>query len=372
MVSVAIQVTFIVPVGSYHTDLLARSLASIEAQTIPAAAIVIHDTARRGDFLTFLDADDEVLPTFVEATLAAYRPGKWVYTDWLDGSGAGETPVSAPRCPWMPGTRNVITTLLKTVDVQAVGGFDETMDGLEDSDLYLRLLQSGVCGLKVPEPLFRYNKEGDGSHSRSSAFYGSPGFHAVMARFQDTYRELQMTGSNSSCDGCGGGENHGPRGWHESSPYGQMNADGVAGEKQLDDVVAQATWQGNRKTRGVATGRLYPRIGWGRRAWVDPRDVDAMPHLWQRIEVAQATPITPNTVQSQLPRTVIVLDTAEPPEPPIAHAVLEGVQAVGQRLFRPIASPPPPPRDTTPKAPSNAAKPNAKKARELYRGNANG
>ena len=42
------DVTFIVPAAPYHSDLLARALASIEAQTVPCSTVVIHDTARRG------------------------------------------------------------------------------------------------------------------------------------------------------------------------------------------------------------------------------------------------------------------------------------------------------------------------------------
>lgn len=369
-----VDVTFVVPVGPYHTDLLARALASIEAQTVPKAMIsvvVVHDSARRGagyarnrglervttEFVVWLDADDEVLPDFVEAALAAYQQQNnertYVYTDWYDEG--NPDPVRAPARPWLAGTRNVITTLLRTEDARRVGGFDETLAGLEDTDWYLRLLLSGVCPRHVARPLFRYGRGGQ----RSSAFYATAEFHAAMRRFSTAYpmvEERVMTCCGENEDGL------------------QPLAGGLPG-----DVKAIAAWGGNRVVRGMTTGRLYPRTGNGKVEWVDPRDVDAMPHLWRRV-ADPIPPVTPFAVpqRTATPPTVITLDTADAdpnPDPTPDIPVLEGVKALGARLFR--AAPegaaglihpaflPPPPKDTTPRNPASA-KPNARKARELY------
>lgn len=53
------------------------------------------------------------------------------------------------------------------------------------------------------------------------------------------------------------------------------------GEKLASDVLAVALWGGNQILRGRVTGRMYPRTGNGKLAWVDPRDVAAMPDKWK-------------------------------------------------------------------------------------------
>lgn len=338
---------------------------TVEAQTIPCSHVIVIDRDRQGagwarnrglervetPFVSFLDSDDELEPQFAEHLLAAWQPGKFVYCDWLDG----DTPYSAPPCPWMPNTRNVITTLLSTDDVRAAGGFDETLDGLEDTAFYLNLLKRGVCGTKVPLPLFRYHKEGQ----RSAAYYGSPGFHATMRRFNETYRSIQMA---ENCGGCGSG-NSGPIG---GLPY-SVDPDGVIGNAQPGDVIALARWGGNQRKYGPISGRLYERAGNGKRMWVSPDDVRAAPDWWERVEQPRpAAPIQRNTQ----PPTRVVLDTASEPEP--APSILDGVAAIGQTLFRSIPTLPPPPKDTTPHAPVAPKAGGAKKARELYRGQTKG
>ncbi len=281
------DVTFIVPVAPYHEALLGRTLASIDAQSVPAEVVVIRDDNLRGagwarnqgiaqvttPFLTFLDADDEVLPEFAQILTAAYQPRRFIYTDWLDE----DVPYHAPKCPWIANTRNAITCLLRTEDVRAVGGFDETLDGLEDTQLFLKLLSSGICGLHVPVPLFRYHKDG----RRSAAFYQTPAYHAAVQRFNAEFGSKPMT----ECGGCGG------------SPYGTPEIENLPiGEAQPGDVLAQALWAGNRQERGRMTGRLYPRASNGKHLWLDARDIDAAPHLFSRVlETPKASPVPART-----------------------------------------------------------------------------
>lgn len=266
--------TFVVPVAPYHEALLERTLASVQAQTVAAAIVVVRDTQRRGagwarneglkqvttPFVSFLDADDEVLPQFVERTRAAWQWGRYVYTDWLDEG----VPYRAPKCPWINGSRNVITTLLRTDDARAVGGFDEALHGMEDTHFYLKLLSAGVCGVHVEKPLFRYSKDGQ----RSKVFYNTPAYHAAIQRFNAEFGSRPM----AECGGCGG------------SPYAMPEiANLPVGDAQPGDVLAEALWAGNRAERGRITGRLYPRVSAGKRLYMAPQDIDAAPHLFARI-----------------------------------------------------------------------------------------
>ena len=50
-----------------------------------------------------------------------------------------------------------------------------------------------------------------------------------------------------------------------------------------DGIEAVALWKGNRRERGHVTGFLYPRSGNNNRLLVHPADLEATPHLFQKI-----------------------------------------------------------------------------------------
>jgi hypothetical protein len=265
------QLTFVIPVGPSHTEIARRAIASVEAQTVPCASVVIHDMEGRGagwarnrgleqvttPFVSFLDADDWLEPTFAEKTLAAFDGRCYVYTDWFrDGA-----PIKAPDCPWYNGTWHVITALLPTEWVRTLGGFDETLSGGEDTYLFARLVYANYCGKRLLEPLVHYSTDGQ----RARAFVGSAAHTALNERLT-----REFGGKRMSC--CGGNIDM------EVPP---------AGERQEGDVLAVALWGGNRQERGRITGRLYPRTGNNKRAWVNPRDAEAAPHLWKVVEQEQ-------------------------------------------------------------------------------------
>src|SRR5690606_18255985 len=128
-------------------------------------------------------------------------------------------------------TWHCITTLLPTDWARRVDGFDETLAGGEDTDFYLKLTTAGFCGKRLPEPLFHYGKGG----RRARAFVNGPEFQATLDTFTRRYGGKRM-----ACGGCG------------DNP----NVDAPVGEKQIGDILVQATWAGNRRERGPMTGRL--------------------------------------------------------------------------------------------------------------------
>jgi glycosyltransferase involved in cell wall biosynthesis len=209
-------------------------------------------------FVVFLDADDWIHEDFVKECLRVIRPTRYAYTDWWQGP----EHTKAPRKPWCNGSWHVITSLLYTQDVRAVGGFDETLPALEDTDFYLKLsTQRHVCGIHVTKPLFYYSKDGRRSHE------------AVQNGDADIIRQklLQKYGGMMGC--CGGNNS--------------VQNDFPVGVRQPGDVLAMAMWRGNRPVMGMATGRMYPRMSYPKTAWVDPRDIEKRPNEWQRVpEVA--------------------------------------------------------------------------------------
>ena len=61
----------------------------------------------------------------------------------------------------------------------------------------------------------------------------------------------------------------------------------------VSDVLAIALWMGKRSQVGRATGRMYRNVGNRKPAWIDPRDVAAMPTLFQPMKPPPPPPPPP-------------------------------------------------------------------------------
>ena len=271
------QLTFITAVAGYHAHLIPSVRAQVSHQTVACAHLVIEDHERKGPgaarnaglaraetpFVAFLDADDQIAPTWAEETLAAFEKGggkRYIYTDHVQD----DRVVPAPKCAWVNRTWHVITALIQTDWARAVGGFDETLPAFEDTDFFMRLAISGYCGARLARPLFLYGAGGQ----RSARYQNTPVYDAAMRYFSRNYGGRKV----GSC--CG-----------DPQP-----GDLIAIGEHLDgDVMAEATWAGNRPQRGRATGRVYRTGNW-KRTWVDPADVDAQPELWQPVREQGAAP----------------------------------------------------------------------------------
>lgn len=272
------ELTVVIPIGPYHTDVAQRAVNSVEAQTLPCNIITIEDTAGRGagwarnqglrkvttPFVSFLDADDTLEPRFAElcfSILNLVQGRRYVYTNWYEGDFVKTAP--SPCDLWTQQTYHLVTTVMRTDDVRRIGGYDETMPGAEDTDFGIRLKLSGVCGVHLNEPLLHYNIGGQRSVSLRHS-----GREILMQEYmRERYREYTM--------GCCG----------DSVPA-QTKPDG---ERYDGDVMAMALWAGNRRERGIVSGRIYPRASKPKIVYVDPRDVAASPGLWQKVSAMPNT-----------------------------------------------------------------------------------
>lgn len=278
-----VLLTVVIPVAPYHLAAAEEAIASCAAQTVPVDVIRVVDREQRGagwarnyglaqvetSFVTFLDADDLLEPAFAERMLTAYDGQHYVYCDhYQDGEH-----IRAPQTAWVDGTWHVVTTLLPTAWVKFVGGFDETLLGGEDTDLYWKLRAHGLCGQRLGTALMHYRRGGQ----RSQAFFKTAQFNAFQTLLHNRYG-----GRNMAC--CG------------------ENADSLRpiNDEAAGSVLVQALWAGNRQQRGAVTGTLYPRAGNGALMWVNAEDVAYSPHLWQQVVDTPKPPerVAPNEFQA--------------------------------------------------------------------------
>lgn len=261
-------VTIYIPFADYHRQVVRRAIDSAERQTVPCVVMAGHSPRTPArfrnealqastPFVCFLDADDVLMPTFVERCLQAYQTGRYVFTSWLCGD--------VLRKPNLCVTRDedyhshLTTTLYPAAVFKALNGFDESLPGHEDVDFYLRSAEAGVCGVHVDAPLLHYTNDGQ----RSELFNARADKKAIM---DDVF--LRHGGQKTIMACCG----------QPGEPAQQS-----LGPELPGDVVAQTLWAGNRSEVGAVTGRVY-RGGNGSKVSVDPRDIEQMPHLFKTVK----------------------------------------------------------------------------------------
>jgi glycosyltransferase involved in cell wall biosynthesis len=120
-----------------------------------------------GPFLMCLDADDVLEPTYVAACMTALSEAPphvaYAYTAMRLFGTVEEVFASRPFDPRQLVKHTFVNSsaLIRTEVFRAVGGFGPTWTlGLEDYELWIRLLDRGYHGVLVPEPLLRYRQHG--------------------------------------------------------------------------------------------------------------------------------------------------------------------------------------------------------------------
>jgi GT2 family glycosyltransferase len=121
-----------------------------------------------GDYLCFLDADDELGPGYVEAMQRALeresREGSVVGADGTPllltpavsqvNQGRRRLPFFFTEVPLEHGNWLVIGTLVQREQFFAVGGFDTEPHAYEDWSLFARCWKAGARIVKVPEAVY--------------------------------------------------------------------------------------------------------------------------------------------------------------------------------------------------------------------------
>lgn len=239
------KVSVIIPVGPGHESFVPQALDSLIGQTFADwEVIVVNDTdfplalppaypfarvidningihgagaarnlgiqAARAPLVFFLDADDLLVGNALELLLdkfAAYNGDRYVYSDWLAVENGQTTAGHAKdfnRDEWR--MYHPVSVLMTKVCAQGLL-FDETLESWEDWDFFLRAAVSGVCGVRVPEPLLIYRLDSGRRRMRIISPDGKPNDlgEKVLAELNRRYGAF-FTGEKtmSPCASCGG------------------------------------------------------------------------------------------------------------------------------------------------------------------------
>lgn len=188
-------VTVVIPVGKSHLPYVIDAVDSVISQTIPwrmTDIVVVNDSgeplpwlpswvtvldtggagsigksrnwgvvAARSPLVVFLDADDMLLPTALQEMVTAYIENggdKYVYIDWFSVHPEGvEAKSSEPYSQSNLRGKHPITILLEKSRIERDDlWFDETIDGWEDWDFFIRMAIKGYCGYHLPSKLLLY------------------------------------------------------------------------------------------------------------------------------------------------------------------------------------------------------------------------
>jgi glycosyltransferase involved in cell wall biosynthesis len=157
--------------------------------------------AAAGEWVTFLDDDDELDPRMIERSVSAARSSAFPAPVavmsavlWANGTGRPEVrvPVSMPRGGSEPvdavrrEPRQTFNTLvMPTVTLRELGGWDEGIAAWEHQDLFLRVAQA--CSIQaVGEPTYRMLEHG-GLRNRENWLAMARGMDRTLAKHRPLF-----------------------------------------------------------------------------------------------------------------------------------------------------------------------------------------
>jgi len=301
-------VAVIIPLGPGHEEVVQDAIDSVDAQTFREwECILVNDTGKPLSlrlpswvrvFDTFegprgvaharnigikrssaplflpLDADDYLQPYALETMFQVWQEVKgYVYSDWLAETEGKLVPYQTPeydaKLLVAKGCIHAVTALYPKDAWKQAKQFDETLSNWEDWDFQIALADQGICGTRVPEPLFVYRKD-LGLRREDNYTHFERGKQELTAKWNLWGKEAKELMACRGCPG-GGGKVVRPR---NQEARGQP---APAAPPSEDVAVVQYIGQqlGARSFRGAATNTIYRFSGddGGRLKYVYKKDL---------------------------------------------------------------------------------------------------
>lgn len=144
-----------------HTDARIRLIRKANGGIASARNFGI--SASKGHYLLPLDADDQLMPNFLEKALEQMSLNDGIaiaFTDIQHFGARTDVYRSGPYSLDVELVDNRIPScsLFKKEMFEALGGYDESFRSYEDWDFWIRALAAGWKASHIPEPLFCYRK----------------------------------------------------------------------------------------------------------------------------------------------------------------------------------------------------------------------
>lgn len=283
-----VKVAVIIPVGPGHQELVIDALDSLEAQTYRSwECIVVNDTGEplsiphpwatvidtlgqegpgaarnagikvsRAPLFVPLDADDYLQADALALMMEVWeRDGGVVYGQWWDAKPDGvslwDPPDYDAQLLVTKGCIHAVTALYPKSAWAAVGGFDPTISHWEDWDFQIKLAAQGVCGTKIPRPLFTYRKD-TGMRREANMAARDEGKNAILSKWSRLWDGRETLMACGSCPGGGGNA-------YASPPSIAMNSNQRVLQPREGYVILQYNGPSvsTRTYRGKATSTQY-------------------------------------------------------------------------------------------------------------------
>ena len=279
-----------------------------EEQTGVAAARNRGIAASTTDLFILLDADDYTQSLFVELMVKAQRAfGGWVYSDWYDQDGQRKESEEWNASRFINKMLGPSTGIYPKAAWKFVGGFDEEAAGWEDYVFQLALFSAGVCGSRIPEPVFTYRYH-TGSRREVDFENGGELIQYIKNKFSSLYDGGETFMGCRKCPGGGGRTNM------KLQAAATLDIRNASGE----NVLVTLEYIGNQTQRRRWRSKFNPRREYSFSAaspiiQVYPEDAAWMEnHIdFRRIE----QPRMPEPIISDLP--VMVAERTPTPLPPL-------------------------------------------------------